>query len=181
MKLSEITHDILKLNLNIYKDLKFKGFKSLYVKEKGIIFQEIPFSSIIKVISRRIFTGDISVSSSIGKVFKPLKVSILDKIETSEINYSIMESEASLIFLHFEKKLARKKRKIQLISLVLEYGILEGKPILCSIFTPNSFNCNYYLRNSIDLNKDNVLDQLELHSEVDIFKAFNIKCLKDLK
>jgi hypothetical protein len=162
MKLEEISQEVWDFNVKIYNKLKSENLNLFLFQETPI--QEIPLLG-IKVHLQR-------VEASTMEIFKPLKVSIPSlKEEDQFFNYNKIKSKSCTIFLFLEEILA--KQKIFLKSLNLEWFILgDGTLILCSIFNQSSFSCACYLEENLRLD-EKILNQLDLQSEVDIFKALD--------
>lgn len=177
-----------KTNSNIFRYLNRCGIRTHFVEDfsSGISIVKCLDRKInLEVVVRRVATGSILKHTALseGDCFRLLFNQFFYKddslhdplIDRSFIThliadkycfiYNQMASEACTTFINLERAFAHFK--LQLIDLKVEYGIVDGELTLIDEITAGSFRLWPYAGDSINLNQNNVLDQLNPGGRLD--------------
>ncbi len=178
-----------KTNRDIYEFLNRQKVRTHYVcspQEKVSLVKKLDRKINLEVVSRRIAAGSILKWGNIseGKRFDPVITQFHYKddplhdpmLDDKYIDYIISAKEGgndyaemrklnNEIFLHLEKAFANFD--IQLIDMKLEYGIIDGKVYLIDEITGGSFRLWPYSHKNPNLNKSNVLKELNPKGRLD--------------
>ena len=192
-----VKHDIItgkalvdwKTNRDIYELLNRKGVRTHYVcspNKKVVLVKKLDRKVNLEVVSRRIAAGSILKWGEIaeGTRFDPVITQFHYKddplhdpmLDDKYINYIIKAKEGGTyyadmrklnaeIFLHLEKAFANFD--IQLVDMKLEYGIIDAKVYLIDEITGGSFRLWPYAHKNPNLNKTNVLTELNPEGRLD--------------
>jgi len=191
-----VKHDVIsgkalvdwKTNRDIFELLSRKGARTHYIsspKEKVSLVKKLDRKINLEVVSRRIAAGSILKWGKIAEGTRfdpvitqfhykddPLHDPMLDDKYVDYIikakdgtEYADMRRLNAEIFLHLEKAFAYFD--IQLIDMKLEYGIIEGEVYLIDEITGGSFRLWPYAHKNPNLNKSNVLSELNPEGRLD--------------
>jgi phosphoribosylaminoimidazole-succinocarboxamide synthase len=176
-------------NRDIYEYLNRKGVKTHYLsspQEKASLVRKLDFKINLEVVSRRVAAGSILKWGGVeeGRRYDPpitqfhykddplhdpmLDESYVDFIVRNKQGgdvYSKMRSLNVQVLLELEKAFARFD--IQLIDLKLEYGLIEGDVFVIDEITGGSFRLWPYAHPNPDLNRANVLSELNPAGRLD--------------
>ncbi len=191
-----VKHDVIsgkalvdwKTNRDIFELLNREGARTHYIsspKEKVSLVKKLDRKINLEVVSRRVAAGSILKWGKIdeGTRFDPVitqfhykddplhdpmldykYVDYIIKIKDGT-EYADMRRLNAEIFLHLEKAFANFD--IQLIDMKLEYGIIEGEVYLIDEITGGSFRLWPYAHKNPNLNKPNVLSELNPEGRLD--------------
>ncbi len=191
-----VKHDVLEgkavldwqTNRDIYEYLNRKGIPTHYVdspETKISIVKKLDFKINLEVVTRRVATGSIIKWSDYveGTRFDPLVTQFHYKddplhdpmLDDKFIDHLIKSKGASeyakmreinkKVFAHLEHAFAQFK--VQLIDFKLEYGIIDGQVCVIDEVSGGSFRLWPYAIDNPDLNKPNVMDQLNPAGRLD--------------
>ncbi|MCJ7722395.1 phosphoribosylaminoimidazolesuccinocarboxamide synthase [Candidatus Bathyarchaeota archaeon] len=191
-----VKHDIIrgkalvdwKTNRDIFELLNRKGVQTHYIsspKEKVVIVKKLDRKINLEVVSRRIAAGSILKWGNMaeGTRFDPVITQFHYKddplhdpmLDGKYIDYIVKAKEGTEyaqmrklnteIFLHLERAFAQFD--IQLVDMKLEYGIIEGTVYLIDEITGGSFRLWPYAHKNPNLNKSNVLKELNPDGRLD--------------
>jgi len=191
-----VKHDIIrgkalvdwKTNRDIFELLNRKGVRTHYIsspEEKVVLVKKLDRKINLEVVSRRIAAGSILKWGNIaeGTRFDPVITQFHYKddplhdpmLDDKYINYIVKAKEGTEyaemrrlnaeIFLHLERAFAQFG--IQLVDMKLEYGIIEGTVYLIDEITGGSFRLWPYAQKNPNLNKSNVLKELNPEGRLD--------------
>ena len=191
-----VKHDIIKgkaivdwkTNRDIFELLNRKGIQTHYIsspKEKVVIVKKLGRKINLEVVSRRIAAGSILKWGNMaeGTRFDPVITQFHYKddplhdpmLDDKYIDYIVKAKEGTEyaqmrklnteIFLHLERAFAQFD--IQLVDMKLEYGIIEGTVYLIDEITGGSFRLWPYAHKNPNLNKSNVLKELNPDGRLD--------------
>lgn len=191
-----VKHDVIsgkalvdwKTNRDIFELLNRKGARTHYIsspKEKVSLVKKLDRKINLEVISRRVAAGSILKWGKIaeGTRFDQVITQFHYKddllhdpmLDDKYVDYIIKAKDGTEyadmrrlnaeIFLHLEKAFANFD--IQLIDMKLEYGIIEGEVYLIDEITGGSFRLWPYAHKNPNLNKSNVLSELNPEGRLD--------------
>ncbi|HOT97661.1 MAG TPA: phosphoribosylaminoimidazolesuccinocarboxamide synthase [bacterium] len=191
-----VKHDVItgkamvdwQTNRDIFEYLNRCGVRTHYLAtpgEKVALVKKLDFKINLEVVSRRVAAGSIVQWGKIaqGTRFDPVVTQFHYKddplhdpmLDPGYVDYLINDKGASeyrqmqeinaQVFLHLEKAFAHFK--IQLIDFKLEYGLIGGVVYLIDEITGGSFRLWPYAKEHPDLNKANVLSELDPAGRLD--------------
>jgi phosphoribosylaminoimidazole-succinocarboxamide synthase len=191
-----VKHDVIagkalvdwKTNRDIFELLNRKGARTHYIsspKEKVSLVKKLDRKINLEVVSRRVAAGSILKWGHIdeGTRFDPVITQFHYKddplhdpmLDDKYIDYLVKAKDGTEytgmrrvnaeIFLHLEKAFAHFG--IQLIDMKLEYGIIEGEVYLIDEIAGGSFRLWPYAHKNPNLNKPNVLSELNPEGRLD--------------
>ena len=192
-----VKHDIItgkalvdwKTNRDIFEFLNRKNVRTHYIsspKEKVSLVKKLDRKINLEVVSRRVAAGSILKWGTMaeGTRFDPvitqfhykddplhdpmLDGKYIDYIITAKeggTDYAEMRKLNTEIFIHLEKAFAQFD--IQLVDMKLEYGIIEGTVYLIDEITGGSFRLWPYAHKNPDINRLNVLKELNPEGRLD--------------
>jgi phosphoribosylaminoimidazole-succinocarboxamide synthase len=191
-----VKHDVIqgkalvdwKTNRDIYELLNRKNVRTHYVcspQEKVVIVKKLDRKINLEVVSRRVAAGSILKWGNIaeGTRFDPVITQFHYKddplhdpmLDGKYIDYIIKAKDGTEyaemmrlnreIFLHLENAFAAFD--VQLVDMKLEYGIIAGEVHLIDEISGGSFRLWPYAHKNPNLNKPNVLDELNPEGRLD--------------
>lgn len=175
-------------NRDIYEYLNKKGIQTHYIsspEEKVSLVKRLDRKINLEVVSRRVAAGSILKWGSVeeGTRYDPvitqfhykddplhdpmLDQSYIDFIirEKSGTEYAEMMEMNAGAFVVLEEAFA--SFDVQLVDIKLEYGIIEGKVYIIDEISGGSFRLWPYAKKNPDLNKNNVLSELDPEGRLD--------------
>jgi phosphoribosylaminoimidazole-succinocarboxamide synthase len=191
-----VKHDIIEgkalidwqTNRDIYEYLNRRNVRTHYIsspKEKVCLVKKLDRKINLEVVSRRVAAGSILKWGNVeeGRRYDPVITQFHYKddplhdpmLDQSYIDFIIrtkggseyakmMEMNAGA-FVILEKAFAQFD--IQLVDMKIEYGIIEGEVYIIDEITGGSFRLWPYARKNPDLNKNNVLKELNSDGRLD--------------
>ncbi len=191
-----VKHDVMqgkalidwRTNKNIFEYLNRHGVRTHYVEspeEKVTIVKKLDHKINLEVVARRVAAGSILKWSKVaeGDRFDPPVVQFHYKddplhdpmLDDSYIDFMIREKKSSeyadmrnmnvAVFELLEAAFA--KFGVQLVDFKLEYGLIDGKVTLIDEITGGSFRLWPYAKEKPDLNKKNVIGELNPSGRLD--------------
>ena len=175
-------------NKDIFEYLNRKGVRTHYVsspQERVSIVKKLDFKINLEVVTRRVAAGSILKWGDVqeGQRFDPLITQFHYKddplhdpmLDDGYIDYIIkakgsgeyreMRDINAQVFEILEEAFAQFK--IQLIDFKLEYGLIDGKVTLIDEITGGSFRLWPYAKDKPNLDKENVLSELDPKGRLD--------------
>ncbi len=191
-----LKHDVIegkalinwKINRNIFEYLERKGITTHYIaspQEQVALVKRLDRKINLEVVSRRVATGSILGWGDVeeGTRFDPVITQFHYKddplhdpmLDDTYVNYIIEEKGGTEyakmremnveVFECLEDAFAQFS--IQLIDMKLEYGIIDGEVYLIDEITGGSFRLWPYAHENSDLDKENVLNELDPNGRLD--------------
>lgn len=178
-----------KTNRDIYEYLNRKGVRTHYVEspeEKVSLVKKLDFKINLEVVTRRVAAGSILEwgGAEEGTRYDPLITQfhykddplhdpMLDEAYVAYIIrakgggevYADMKDINVQVFETLEEAFSRFG--IQLIDMKLEYGLIDGKATIIDEVTGGSFRLWPYAKENPDLNRPNVLSELDSSGRLD--------------
>lgn len=175
-------------NKDIFEYLNRKGVRTHYVsspQERVSIVKKLDFKINLEVVTRRVAAGSILKWGDVqeGQRFDPLITQFHYKddplhdpmLDDGYIDYIIkakgsteyreMRDINAQVFEILEEAFAQFK--IQLIDFKLEYGLIDGKVTLIDEITGGSFRLWPYAKDNPNLDRENVLSELDPKGRLD--------------
>ena len=191
-----VKHDVIegkalidwKTNKDIFELLNRKGVRTHYIsspEEKVALVRKLDRKINLEVVSRRVAAGSILKWSSAAEGQRydpvitqfhykddPLHDPMLDDTYIDYIiktkngsEYAVMKEINGQAFGYLEEAFAHFD--VQLIDIKLEYGIIDGEVYLIDEISGGSFRLWPYAHKNPDLNKDNILGELNPEARLD--------------
>jgi phosphoribosylaminoimidazole-succinocarboxamide synthase len=176
-------------NKDLYEDLNRKGVKTHYLsspQEKASLVKKLDFKINLEVVTRRVAAGSILKWGGVEEGLRydppvtqfhykddPLHDPMLDESYIDFIArnkqggdmYPKMRGLNVQVFLELEKAFA--KFDIQLVDIKLEYGLIAGRVTVIDEITGGSFRLWPYAHTNPNLNRKNVLAELNPAGRLD--------------
>ncbi len=191
-----VKHDILEgkalldwqTNRDIFEYLNRMGAETHYIEspqEKVSLVKKLDQKINLEIVTRRVAAGSILKWSKVkeGDRFDPLVTQfhykddflhdpMLDNIFIDHIvrdkgsqEFALIRETNEKVFVLLEKAFAQFK--VQLIDFKLEYGIVDGKVLLIDEITGGSFRLWPYAKEKPNLNRPNILSELDPSGRLD--------------
>lgn len=178
-----------KTNKDLFEFLNRKGIRTHYIEspeEKVSLVKKLDFKINLEVVTRRVAAGSILKWGDLeeGKRFDPLITQFHYKddplhdpmLNQSYVDYIIRAKEGGEIYKDMQKinmevfeylEKAFAHFNIQLVDFKLEYGLIDNKVTLIDEITGGSFRLWPYAKKNPDLNKENILSELDPSARLD--------------
>lgn len=192
-----VKHDVIEgkalldwqVNRDIFEYLNRMGVRTHYIhspQEKVSLVKKLDFKIELEVVTRRVAAGSILKWGNVeeGVRFDPLITQFHYKddplhdpmLDDGYVEYIIRAKEGGemfaemrrindKVFIVLEKAFARYG--IQLVDFKLEYGLIDGNATVIDEITGGSFRLWPYAHENPDLNKSNVISELDPDGRLD--------------